>query len=178
MRATGRRLRKTLPSLIPGGPVTAAGLAAPLGRAGDCIAFGEEATECRGVAAGATHRCSNAVADARRIETGIRMDVLIALVTFVLMVGVAFSVGSMLTALLNGVRRTLSGRSVADAVMDALHRERVLAHFERMREAALADDMPRLRALEDALLALDVAAWARYRTEKREGARRAGIRLD
>lgn len=106
------------------------------------------------------------------------MEFLIVLFGMLLLIGAFTTAGSVLMALVSGASRALSGRTAADDLADVLHAQLVLAHFEKMRDAILADDDKRLRKLEDELLELDAAAWTDYRTQLRDGARRAGITSD
>lgn len=106
------------------------------------------------------------------------MDVLLGVLVFVIVIGALLAVSGMITAALSCAVRAVSGCGGASAAARALHAERVLAHFERMRDAVLAGDDARLQRLEDQLLEIDPAAWADYREQLREGARRAGIKLD
>lgn len=103
---------------------------------------------------------------------------LLVVLVVLLFIGATLMLGGMITTLLDVVlqgRRCGGGTGEAD---DALHAQRVLAHFETMRDAVLAGDDERLRRLEDELLELDAAAWADYRTQLRKGAKRAGITFD
>lgn len=102
------------------------------------------------------------------------------LILFVLFVGIGavLTLGTMINGALDLVFR---GRYCGGGTRKAdelLHAQRMLAHFEKMRDAVLAEDDQRLRRLEDELLELDAAAWADYRTQLREGAMRAGLTID
>lgn len=106
------------------------------------------------------------------------MEFVVLLLVPGLALGAVLTSGRMLTALVDGAMRFLTGRVAADELADAAHAQRVLAHFENMRDAVLTGDDVRLERLEDQLMDLDIGAWADYRTQLRKGAKQAGIRID
>lgn len=93
------------------------------------------------------------------------MEFVIVAVAVVLFLGAMATISVLVGALLQGALRLVFGPTVQDEVAEALHRERVLLHFERMRAAALAGDEARVDTLTDELMELDVQAWASFRHE-------------
>ena len=66
------------------------------------------------------------------------MDVFLILLVLAFGFGTMVAVGGMIATLVSGAWRALSGDTAADRLVDALHAQRVLMHFELMRDAALA----------------------------------------
>ena len=103
---------------------------------------------------------------------------LLVVLVVLLFIGATLMLGSMITALLDVVfqGRRCGGRTGEAA--DVLHAQRVLTHFDRIRDAVLTGDDERLYLLMAELEELDPAASADFHTHLRKGAKRAGITFD
>lgn len=95
------------------------------------------------------------------------LDVLIAGVVFLLVallcVGAITSMSTLIDRVLGCLMVSADCAGVTQA--DALERARaeiMLAHFENIRAAAIADDWDRFHALNDELRLLDPKAWAEF----------------
>lgn len=81
-----------------------------------------------------------------------------------------------MSALINRVLASLMGSAACGGVAqtgphERAHAETVLAHFEKIRAAAIAGEWQRFHALNDQLRALDPGAWAEFN----DGLHDAGI---
>ena len=106
------------------------------------------------------------------------IGLMIGLLVGLVVVGAGLTIGGMITALLDLVfqgRHCGGGTRKEDAV---LHAQRLLAHFDKIRDAVLAGDDARLRILVAQLRDIDLVAWADFRTQLRKNAKRAGITIE